>query len=215
VARVEKAVNFPWAICIAQEDAASLAALRLMGGIEVAEDGSQIWLRGQRADERFEARLAGLPAREKYEWLPSNQLRPVDRRIPSARLPELPWQALNVWLQVSLPTPALAAIHPPTTPLRLVRSTHEQEPELLLTRLEELRAFAAGAAKVRLDRLQFAADAQGAVIVRGQPLPPLPGRRFVLHAGVAVPAGFAWEPAVSAPALARCFGASDGTCGLE
>jgi hypothetical protein len=210
VARIEEGVNFPWAICIAREDAGSLAPLRLTGGIEVGEEGPWIWLRGQRGDERLEAKLAGLPARGKYEWLPPNQLRPVDRRIPSARLPELPWQALNAWLQVSMPPAAMPGIAPELVPFRLVRSTREQEPELLLTRLEEFQAFAAGAAQVRLNRLQFAADASGAVLVRGQPLPPLPGQRFVLHAGVAVPTGFSWEPAVSAEALARRFGVAGG-----
>jgi hypothetical protein len=107
-----------------------------------------------------------------------------------------------------MPAAALPANRPAAIPLRLVRSTLEREPELLLTGLEEFKEFATAAAQVRLDRLQFAANAEGSVIVRGRPLPPLPGRRFVLHAGVAVPAGFAWEPAVSAEALARRFGVS-------
>jgi hypothetical protein len=89
-----------------------------------------------------------------------------------------------------------------------VRSGEEREPSLLLTNLEEFNGFAVTAAQVRLERLQFAADDQGRVLVRGEPLPPLPGRRFVLHGSVAVPAGLAWHPAVSAEVLARRFGVS-------
>jgi hypothetical protein len=37
----------------------------------------------------------------------------------------------------------------------------------------------------------------------------LPGQRFVLHGGVAVPVGFAWEPQVDSTALARRFAAAD------
>jgi hypothetical protein len=92
--------------------------------------------------------------------------------------------------------------------LRLVRSTAEDEPALLLTSIEDLTGFADGAAKVRLDRLVLAANEDGAVIVRGMPLPPLPGRRFVLHGSVAIPAGFAWDPPVSSEVLARRFGGS-------
>lgn len=208
MAFVEATVNFPWAICIAREDAGSLATLRLAGGIEVGEDGAMIWLRGHRGDERLSAMLAGLPARARYDWLASNQIRRIDRRIPSARLPHLQWQSLNTWLQVGIPAAAIPGAPPAAVPLRLVRSTREFEPELLLTRLEELKQFAATAAQVRLDRLHFAANAEGFVLVRGRPLPPLPGRRFVLHSGLAVPAGFSWEPAVSAEVLARRFGVS-------
>jgi hypothetical protein len=211
MAVIEEHVNFPWAICIAREDAAALGLLRLAAGVEVGDDGASVWLRGQPGDERLETKLAGLPARDRYEWVPPNLLRPMARRIPSARLPEIPWQPLNAWLQIETPAAALPGNNPAAIPLRLVRSTSESEPELLLTSLDELKQFAALAAQVRLDRLQFAASAEGSVLVRGRPLPPLPGRRFVLHGGVAVPAGFSWEPAVGAEVLARRFGVSGDT----
>ncbi|MEJ2435676.1 MAG: hypothetical protein P8Y53_21960 [Pseudolabrys sp.] len=188
-------MNFPWAICLAREDGSALAALRLVGGIEVGEDGDWIWLRGRRTDERLEARLSALPARERHEWLPSHQLRPLGRRIPAAQLPDLHWQPLDNWLRVEMPAAAIPAALPATVPLRLVRCSREQEPELLLTNLEELG--------------RFAANDRGETLVCGRPLPPLPGRRFVVHAGVAVPAGFAWEPAVGAEVLARHFGVSE------
>ena len=201
-------MNFPWAICIAREDAASLAALRLTMGLEVAESGQDVWLRGQRGDESLDAKLSALPARGRYELLAENHLRQIDRRVPSARLPNLRWQPLEAWLQVELPVAAFPANEPASVPLRLVRSTDERNPELLFTRFAEFKRFAEQGAQVRLDRLQFAADAGGRVLVRGRPLPPLPGCRFILHGGVAVPAGFAWQPAVSAEVLTRRFGVS-------
>jgi hypothetical protein len=103
---------------------------------------------------------------------------------------------------------AMSAAITGRTSLRLARCTDEREAELLLTRLDLFARFAAMAPQVRLDRLQFAADEAGDVLVRGRPLPPLPGRRFVLQSGVAVPAGFCWQPAVDADVVARCFGAS-------
>jgi hypothetical protein len=152
-----------------------------------------------------------LPATARYEWLNSNLLRQVDQRIPSASLPPLQWHPLDAWLQVEIPAAAFPAQPPPPVQLRLVRSTDEQEPELLLTNLDELARFAAMAARARLERLQFAADGTGAAFVRGKPLPPVPGRRFILHGGVAVPVGFSWEPKVAAAVLNRSFTvSSDG-----
>ena len=198
-------MNFPWVINIAREDAESLARLRLVPGIEVSEAVDLIWLRGAHADEQLETRLAALPARDRYEWLASNQLRPLDRRIPSGHLPDLRWQPLDMWLQAEMPVAALPATETGRISLCLLRTSDEREPELLLTSMEEFGTFAAAAAQVRLDRLQFAADAAGRVLVRGRPLPPLPGRRFVLHGCIAVPAGFSWQPAVHADVLVRAF----------
>jgi hypothetical protein len=205
---VAESVTSTWVICIARGDASALATLRLTNGIEIAEATSDIWLRGQRADETLDAKLAALPGRERYELLPGNQLRLQGHRVPSARLPNLQWRPLGDWLRIELPVAALPANEPTPIPLRLVRSADERTPELLLTSLAEFTRFSAQAAQIRLGRLQFAASADGRVLVRGTPLPPLPGQRFVLSNGVAVPAGFAWQPAVSAEVLARRFGVS-------
>jgi hypothetical protein len=208
VAAAEDAVNFPWAICIARHDARSLAALRLAAGIEVGEAGGDLWVRGQQSNEQLNAKLSALPARARYEWLAANQLRHIHQRIPAHRLPELHWQSLDAWLRVEMPAAALPGALPAPVALRLVRSSDEREPELLLTPLEDLKHFATMAARVRLERLQFAANSDGDALVRGRPLPPLPGLRFVIHGGVAVPAGFSWEPNVSPEVLARRFAVS-------
>ncbi|HLX68878.1 MAG TPA: hypothetical protein VKV04_04540 [Verrucomicrobiae bacterium] len=208
MANIEGTVNFPWAICLAQEDAASLGVLRLADSIEVAEHDGTVWLRGKPTDERLAAKLHALPVHERYECLASGQLRRIDRRIPTARLPAVQWQSLSSWLRVLLPDSAFPAELPRAISLQLVRSTSEREPELLLTGLEELARFAAMAPEVRLARLQFAANANGSALVRGQPLPPLPGERYVMHSGVAVPAGFSWKPEVGADVLARRLGVS-------
>ena len=201
-------MNFPWAICMGREDAAALAAIRLVGGIEVAEAGKEIWLRGQSGDDSLDGKFSALPANARYEWLKPDQLRRIDQRVPSGRFRALQWQPLVAWLQVELPVAALPALEPRPVSLRLIRSAEEREPELLLTDMESFQKFASQAAQVRLNCLQFAAASDGRVLVRGKPLPPLPGRRFVIHSGIAVPAGFAWQPAVSPEVLARRFAVS-------
>jgi hypothetical protein len=206
-----ESVNFPWAICMGQEDVAALAAIRLVGGIEVAATGKEIWLRGQRGDDSLNEKLSALPANARYEWLKPDQIRRIDQRVPSGRFPALPWKPLAAWLQVELPIAALPALEPRPVSLRLVRSAEEREPGLLFTDIEAFQKFASQAARVRLTCLQFAAADDGRVLVRGKPLPPLPGRRFVIHDGVAVPSGFTWQPAVSPGVLARRFAVSGDT----
>ena len=140
----------------------------------------------------------------------SAQLRQVGHRIPGGNLPNLQWQPLEKWLQVEISTLALPGNPPNPIALQLVRSTREQEPELLLVDLPVLAQFVAVAPLVRLARLNYAVDEAGHTLVRGRPLPPLSGRRFVLHGSVAIPAGFSWEPAVGVDVLERCFGATGG-----
>lgn len=201
-------LNFSWAICMSRADAAALAGLRLTPGIEVAEAGADLWLRGQPAGESLVPRLLALPATGRFERLASGQLRRLDQRIPSRQLPDVTWLPLNKWLQIHLPAAARPATKPAPVALRLARSATESEPELLLTGLEAFQNFVRQAPLVRLQRWVFAADDNGQVLVRGRPLPPLPGKQYVLHQGVAVPAGYGWAPAVSSEVLAQRLGAS-------
>jgi hypothetical protein len=203
-----ESVNFPWAICMGREDVATLAAIRLIIGIEIAEVGSEVWLRGERDDDTLNAKLSALPANARYEWLKPDQLRRIDQRVPSGRFPALQWQPLTEWMRVELTVAALPALEPRPVPLQLIRSTDEREPELLLTGLDAFQHFVSQAAHVRLSRLQFATAADGRVLVRGKPLPPIPGHRFILHCGVAVPVGFTWQPAVSPEVIERRFAVS-------
>jgi len=201
-------VKHPWALYIAKEDSATLTALRLANGIEVAENDDQIWLRGKGGGETLEPKLAALPALERFVWLDLDKLCRIDQRVPSRRLPEFPWKPINAWSAVRFPLAAFPADLPPKVSLRLVRSYEEQRPALLITSISEFASFIANAAIIRLNPLRFAANANGEVIIRGHPLPPLPGRQFVLHGRVAVPAGLSWQPAVSVELLERAFSVS-------
>jgi hypothetical protein len=208
IAREGRGVKHPWAIYIAKEDCATLAILRLRNGIEVAENGDEIWLRGKAGEESLDTKIAALPARERFEWLNFDKLRRIDQRVPSRRLPELAWKPINTWSEVRFPLAAFPADLPAKVELRLVRSFEEQQPTLLLTSVGEFSTFSAVAAAIRLNPLRFAANANGEVLIRGNPLPPLPGRRFVLHGRIAVPTGFAWRPAVAVEVLERAFNVS-------
>jgi hypothetical protein len=198
-------MNFPWAICVAKEDAAALASLRLWPGIEVAESANHTWLRGPRGEEKLAAQLAAIPALARYEWYPpQNKLRLVHERISAQVLPELTWQPLKNWLVVELPAAALPAGFPEPVVPSLIRTFDEKEPSVLVTTLTALESFVLYAPQVRLERLQFAAASDGQILLRGRPLPPVSGRQYVLHEDcLAVPAGYGWTPAVSAKVLVK------------
>jgi hypothetical protein len=204
-------MNFPWVICLAKEDAAAMAGLRLTSGLEIAEADDRVWLRGPAASESLAAALQRLPALARYESLKGNRLRNIECSIPSHVLPPLTWQPAKAWLQVEqTPEHAVSDSKPNLAPagIRLVRSAKERQPGLLLTSLQDWTEFALGAAALRLRPLQFAVNETSHVVVRGEPLPPLRGRRFVIDGNIVAPAGFAWQPAVSSAVLARLIGVS-------
>ena len=201
-------MKHPWAIYIAKEDSATLTMLRLTNGIEVAEAGDQIWLRGKGGNETLEPKLAVLPALERFELLDRNKLRRIDQRVPSRQLPQLAWKPINAWSEVRFPLAAFPADLPSKVSLQLVRSFDEHEPALLLSSIADFASFSASAAAIRLNPLRCAANASGEVLIRGNPLPPLSGRRFVLHGRVAISTGFTWQPAVSVELLERAFNVS-------
>jgi hypothetical protein len=87
--------------------------------------------------------------------------------------------------------------------LTLVRDPIVREPNMLITSLATWCHYAANAPLVRLQRWSFAVNDRGEALIRGLPLPPLAGRRFVEQDGVAVEAGWTWSPNVSAAVLRR------------
>jgi hypothetical protein len=67
----------------------------------------------------------------------------------------------------------------------------------------------------RLRPLRFVVnDACSEVLVRGKPLPSIPGERFVLQAGLATPVGLAWSPPVGPSVIRAWLGLRDGTMAL-
>jgi hypothetical protein len=90
----------------------------------------------------------------------------------------------------------------PQVSLRIVPSGLVRESELLETSPDQLASYLATAPQWRIERWSLAASADGRTLVRGLPLPPLPGTQWTNCDGICVPAGCAWSPAVE-PAVLR------------
>jgi hypothetical protein len=194
-----------WAALLPTASAPYLATLRRTEGIEVCEQPGSIWLRGGDL-ELVNSQLCGLPDARRFRCLADGQLVAVDHLVPSGVLPECEWTALAKWLTCTLPPTIWPGSTPAGAALRLVRASTPVEPSLLLLALREWQAYVAMAPQVRLERLSFALDSAGRVLVRGRPLPPLDGRRFAEFDDIAVPVGWHWQPAVGAATLRELLG---------
>jgi hypothetical protein len=193
-----------WAAALPIAHAAHLGRFRLRGGIEVCQQGETLWLSGNDL-EAVDVTLRGLPDVRRFRCLQDDQLIELEQRVPSHMLPAGTWVPLGAWLKGMLPQCAWPGQAPPKIALRLERAVTPQEPTLLELPLPAWQAYVATAPQVRLDRLSFALDSRKRVLVRGTPLPPLAGRRFVEFDGIAVPIGWHWTPAVDAQTVRQCL----------
>ena len=180
----------------------------------IAEDA--LWLRCPEADA---ARTAALPCTVRFRTNDAGDLVPATGRIAVRRAPHGRWSALVDFLTPQPPRPLLPATVPGGFAVRLVPSSAEAVAAALLAPLAALTAWAEDAPRVRRDRLAFAATPDGTAIVRGTPLPAVPGtplhRRgaLLLPCGFDLPAGIAtsWvEASLTLPAGALVLVAPDG-----
>jgi hypothetical protein len=199
-------VSERWAVCLPRESVASLGRLRLVPRLSVCVEGEEVWLQGETTEETLEKALRGLPGARRFSIFPDRQLLAAGTRVPNGYLSEGPWQPLAKWLGVTLDAAALAGKIGESVAVRLVRSTSSREANVLVTTLATWKGYGGSAPQVRLERWSFAVSDSGDVVVRGTPLPPLPGQPYVEREGIAVPAGWEWRPPVDAVVLRDVLG---------
>jgi len=207
-------MNHPWAVHLAASAAPAAAELRMEAGVEVLEADDGLWLRGKSCDERIDLMLRRLPGATRCEVLSDNQLLPEGKRLPGGRLREGPWVAIRSWAAVELPIAALASHCSRRIAIRLEPVSASDEPDLLVCALANWSGYATGAPQVRLERLTFAASADGRALVRGTPLPPIAGTRCYERAGVAVPCGWGWPSWLTAELVRAALVIAPGTLAL-
>ena len=198
-----------WAIRLPMEQGAALGRMAHVAGLSACVVDNDVWVRGDVFDETFSPLLRGM-AHGEFFWieLDGEQLRARDARIPTQRLPQQTWRPLAEFLDVSLPSAGWPAEFPDETQgvaLRLEPAADFCEPNLLLTTRTAWSHYAVSAPQVRLSRWQFATSVTGEVLIHGEPLPPLPGQRFVARDGIATPAGWTWQPAVDVAVVRQLF----------
>ena len=178
-----------------------------------------MWARGSGTESEVEQILTQMPSSRFFEVVHHDRLRPRGRLLPTGRLPDVRWVPLREWLSFRIATPALPGELSGSAELRLVVDhagpAADSGEELLLCNVEAFREFLLRNPLHRLRPLRFVInDACSEVLVRGKPLPSIPGERFVLQAGVATPVGLAWSPPVGASVIRAWLGLRDGTMAL-
>jgi hypothetical protein len=194
--------------------AAGLASLRGFE-LQAAEDGAFVWLGGDEASEELVHALHRVDRLELFDVRAGGALARSGERVPRLAAPKLAWRSIAALVQPRFRNPVGDGDRPVAVALQLVRSSEfEPSTSLLVSSLAIWVAWCASAPLVRLERLAFAASADGRVYVRGEPLPPLPGAHFVERDGIALPAGWKLDPAHDRAGLARGLGLAPGDVGL-
>jgi len=206
------AVDGVWVAALPLAEASRAARLRTRGEVLVLVVNETLWLRGRLAEKETEGSLMRLlPGVRPYGLADDGQLTPIGGRVPSGWLPQGEWIPLSTWLKLDLPSARPVWPLPPTTvPLTLVRGGCEQSPTWLVCSLADWGRFASTAPQWRLAALAFAAHAAGQVLLRGNPLPALPGIRCVEQGGIGIPVGWVWRPHVQPAVLRLCLGLESG-----
>ena len=190
-----------WAARLPRESAGTAAALRLRTDLLVADAADHLWLRGQTLAPELELELRKLSGAERFDLSDGGALTPRGSRVPTMSLPaELNWQKPDEYFRLTPQPAALAGEVSARVTLSVVRDPdlREREANVLVASLRAWVQYASNAPIVRLRPLRFAASADGRVLLRGTPLPPLAGRRYVEQEGVALPSGFVFSPALDA-----------------
>jgi hypothetical protein len=179
-----------------------LGPLRIRPDLEIHDAGDELWLRAIHPSEELKSAFISLPSGTVYQVLDDGQLCRFGSLVPKGKLPSGPWERLSGWLAVELPRSALPGQISERLPLKLVRDNRPREANVLLTTMEPWLDYGSTAPQIRLDRWRFAVSTEGEVVIRGVPLPAIPGRRFVEANKIAVPCGWHWSPPVDGDVLA-------------
>jgi len=193
--------------------AETLGRVRELPGLEVCAPEEDVWVRAANLSEELAPLFDSLPGVQ-YQAADDGQLLRRDHRVPHGYLPEGPWIALDQWLVIELETPALGGTTPEPMMPRMIACTETQEANLLLASEADWLAYVVSAPQVRLDRLAFALSEDGSAVIRGTPLPPIKGTRFVERSDVAIQAGWNCEPPLDAEVLAESLGLDEENVAL-
>ena len=212
--------NWPWAVRLPahstgvdEQTRVALGQLRKTPEVFVLNEPAWIWLRGSSLNEQTSSLLRALPDADRYLVLPDDQLARWGESIPRARLPAGQWHPISKWLSITLPTASFTPQVQACIPFQLVRSSVPVEANLLRTTWTTWRDYATTAPQVRLNQLSFAAS-ESEALIRGIPIPPVPGQRFIEAGGVAIPLGWRPEPELNAKSIRHLLQVPEGTMAL-
>jgi hypothetical protein len=203
-----------WAASLPVDRSGEALRLWRRPGVEVCAADGRLWLRGERRDEELMRQLRSMLGGERFDSDGAGLVTPAECSLPTDRLPSGPWASLASYFRLVPPRRDFAARAADGVAIQLVPSGAALPCQLLKTPLTTWTAYAEQAPAVRLARWSFAVSDAFHALVRGAPLPSLPGVAFVERGGIAVPAGWTWAPPLDAAVLRRALALRDGDLAL-
>ena len=209
-----------WALRVEHKFANEIINLRHLPDVRVCEatDGDYVWATGSSSDEltfqKHDLLFRSITNAIRYRVAEEDRLIRLGERLPSAELPQGPWQILTSYVTFDLPVTSLVGIVNENVDICFQRGLpvmdlQNTQPTLLRCCLAAFHNWGNTAPQTRLNRLTFACNAKKEIIVRGNPLPPIRGARWIEHQNVAVPVGWSWQPRISVQALNNVFKADE------
>lgn len=207
----------PWAVRLNSIDA-SIGKLRQVPGVVVlpVESASHntVWIKGETLDDRVSRILRSLPDAERFLVTANNSLTSWGETVPREVLPDGTWIPISEWLTLQMPAAGFAAPISQRVPLSIVRSDSPVEANMLKVAWKVWRDYAISAPVIRLNQWAFAVSDQGEALIRGRPVAPLPGIRYVEQSGIAIPVGWRLEPPIAEASLHRAMSLEPGTIAM-
>lgn len=207
-----------WTARVPLEHLHVLAMLRNEPGLVACEDARHGWIRPAVStaplSDKLSQRLRLIAVAELLHVTPQNTVIPWGKRVPTEPLPAGPWTPLWEGFTPQIPLARMAARPPEPAALTFVPHDSEVAPSMLRLPLSAWRTYVATAPQVRLARWEFAANRHGDVLVRGLPLPSLPGQHYWEADGLLIPCGWHWSPMVSADIVRRVLRLETGSFAL-
>lgn len=217
-----------WVIQFASDQASAVAAFRHASGTQLLVEDAHVWLRGTAEQPDKDTRRKLAPDANHFRLEGSHLILEGDR-VPIQALPTGEWRGLGESIEFLLPVVERTMGVGGQLQVRLVREggagtpslarranknrandDHDVSPAMVLLPFGAFADYVEMAPEVRLRRWSFVVSARGDCLVRGEPLPPLPGVFFIERERVAVPVGYGWTPRVDAATLReRCGAAGD------
>jgi len=196
-----------WAARVPAIALRELQALRTHNELLVCEVQGEYWIRPSLTGElvnRIDSNI--LPselAAERFQVTSDGLIIPWGHRVPTGCLPAGPWAPIAQQFPVCLPDAGFPSHQIPAARLNFVRSENVIESTILEIPFILLREFTRQTSILRLKRWEFAVSHSGSALVRGTPLPTLPGQFYWEASGIIVPAGWTWTPSLAPDVLRR------------
>jgi hypothetical protein len=171
----------------------SLGAVRCMAGLQAAQDGAFMWIKGINALTDIDTVLKQLPVKNTFLLDEDDNLFFPGALTPADRLKALNWQPLIEFIGIELPVTALPGKAVGAVNLKLIKSSKERKGNALLTALDTWKQYAETAPESRLLTIKFAVSEQANALIIGDPLPPVPGREYWETNNILIPAGYDFE----------------------